>query len=254
VVPTSGKACNEDNLPVIPPASNCQVWIDFDGTLTKTDVLDTLIAKYSKDDSWRAIELAWQEGRIGSRACLEYEFNLLRIFDHELNAEIRDVQLDPGAKALMCLLRTHDIPTAILSDGVDWIIERILKQCSIPLPAIRANTARHGGERLELVCLTNNSDCASAAAHCKCASRDKLHGIARVSIYIGDGQSDLCAARGCEIVFAKDRLGEAFSKEGLPFRRFDTLIDVHRDLSEAWSNPVAVDTRKSTFCLSPHQL
>lgn len=253
-MPISAKSFDANTLPVIPPPSECQVWIDFDGTLTKTDVLDALIEKYSRNNSWQAVEQSWREGRIGSRACLEYEFNLLRIRDHELDADIREVQLDSGAKALLGLLRAHGIPTAILSDGVDWIIERIIHRAGIPSPDIRANSARHEEETLQLICLGNNPICTAAAAHCKCASRDRLHNAGRMSIYVGDGQSDVCVARGCEIVFAKNRLAEAFGKEGLPFREFVTLLDVHRELSESWSSPTAAESLESTLCLSPRQL
>ncbi|MBI1825285.1 MAG: MtnX-like HAD-IB family phosphatase [Planctomycetes bacterium] len=253
-MPTFAESYDTFTPPVIPPANECQVWIDFDGTLTQTDVLDALIEKYSRDDSWRAVEESWRDGRIGSRACLEFEFNLLRIRDHELDADIREVQLDAGAKALFGLLRNHGVPTTILSDGVDWIIERIIRRAGIPLPEIRANSARHEGESLQLVCLGNNPICTAAAAHCKCASRDKLHKTGRMSIYIGDGQSDLCAARGCEIVFAKNHLAEAFAREGQPIRKFVTLHDVCHELSESWLSVPAVEPVESTLCLSPHQL
>ena len=237
VMSTIEEWCNECAPPRIPQAIKCQVWIDFDGTLTSTDVLDTIIERYSQDESWRNVEQSWCEGRIGSRACLEYEFKLLRITDQELGRELEDVQLDPGAGTLLELLSAQSVPTAILSDGVDWIIEQILHRSGLALPTIRANSARHNGDAIRLICANNNPSCPARSAHCKCVSRDELSAAGRVSIYIGDGRSDLCAARGCPIIFAKGPLAEALTREGKSFRSFDSLHDVHQELLETWSPP-----------------
>ena len=67
-----------------PPPQYAEVWLDFDGTLTNSDVVDAVIREFSADGKWQQIEEAWQAGVIGSRACLagrcRLQFRARRIF------------------------------------------------------------------------------------------------------------------------------------------------------------------------------
>src|SRR5215471_11426419 len=120
----------------IPPAARTQVWLDFDGTVTSSDLLDTLITRYSRNESWRIIEERWRSGIIGSRECLMMEFGLLDISRRELRAEIARVRLDPGAGGLLTFLEQHRVPVAILSDGVGSFIRAILRGAGVKLPVV----------------------------------------------------------------------------------------------------------------------
>lgn len=217
--------------PVIDRSSAFQVWIDFDGTITRRDVLDELILAFAKDDSWRAVEARWQAGQIGSYDCLREEFDVLRVTADRLNAFLQEIPIDPGAAGLFRLLRAEQIPTAILSDGIDLFIELILHREGIAPVPIRANTLSHVGERLTLACPHRATDCRSASAHCKCGSIRTLGQRGQTSIYIGDGRSDLCPAREADIVFAKNALARILESEGRPFTPFETLHDVKRILA-----------------------
>ena len=43
------------NPSIIPLPARSQLWIDFDGTITRQDVLDELIRRYAADDSWKSV-------------------------------------------------------------------------------------------------------------------------------------------------------------------------------------------------------
>src|ERR1700733_3670212 len=113
-------------MPAIPSPNTAQVWLDFDGTISQTDVLDELIAQYAEDESWQDIESRWQAGKIGSRECLLREFALLRVTALELDRFLDRIELDPGVERLLRLLERHGVPVAILSDGVDLFIRKLL--------------------------------------------------------------------------------------------------------------------------------
>jgi 2-hydroxy-3-keto-5-methylthiopentenyl-1-phosphate phosphatase len=223
------------NQPIaVPEAARAQVWIDFDGTLTSVDLLDELIGRYSRNDSWRLVEERWRAGLIGSRECLEQEFALLDISRGELAEELARVPLDPGAVSLLAFLERARVPVAILSDGVESFIRAILKRAGVTAPTIRSNRAAHRGRRITLSCPHSARACESGSAHCKCASRERLSDAGRSCIYIGDGRSDLCAARKVDVVFAKGELAAALTREGREFVPFTTLADVHAALVKAW--------------------
>jgi 2,3-diketo-5-methylthio-1-phosphopentane phosphatase len=217
-----------------PTPDAAEVWIDFDGTLTRQDVVDSLVRGFCATDEWRKLEDAWQCGRIGSRDCLSGQFGLVRIGEEDLDAFLASVSLDPGASHLLNLLERRDVPTTILSDGIDWFIDYILRAHDLQPPPMRSNTLVRAGTSWRLVCPHFSSACPVAAAHCKCSSMERLGTPGRWRIYIGDGRSDVCAARKAHLRFAKGTLAENLEDEGLEYVPFTTLHDVCRVLETAW--------------------
>ncbi len=225
----------------IPLADHCHVWIDFDGTISSKDVLDEIIRRCAVDDSWKAAELSWQRGEIGSRECLSRQFEVVRASEETVDGVLRMIGLDPGFLPLLALLRSQGVPTAVVSDGADVFIQRLLTIGGVDNLAVRCNRLVRTGDRLSLAFPHAAIDCESSAAHCKCLSMRQLSSPRRVrSIYIGDGRSDVCAARKCDVVFAKQTLANVFAAEQRPFVRYSTLLDVAAILTKAWaSSPIA---------------
>lgn len=221
-------------IPVPSRAQDIEVWIDFDGTITRKDVLDELIATFAIDDRWCQAEARWQAGLIGSMECLSEEFSTLSVDADTLRQFLTTIPIDPGAGALFALLRANGVPFTILSDGVEQFIAAILARLPAGVVPVRANRIEHVGQRIQLRCPHHHEQCSSAAAHCKCRSASLLGNANRTSIYIGDGRSDLCPARKADLVFAKGALARLLEREGRAFIPFDTLNDVAAALAAAW--------------------
>ena len=198
-------------------------------------MLDDLIVRFARSDSWKLIEERWQAGIIGSGQCLREEFDLIRIGKEELANFLQGVAVDPGLNRLLDTLRKYRVPVAVLSDGIDHFISAVLARNGITDIPIRSNTLIHRDKRLSLRCPHADSACSCAAAHCKCASAQKLLQVGRKTIYIGDGRSDLCPSRKANAVFAKAALAQALTREAIPFTPFVTLSDVAQTLEAAWS-------------------
>lgn len=216
-----------------------QVWFDFDGTITRQDVLDELVNRYSRNESWKIIEERWKAGLIGSEQCLREEFSLLSISDQELESFINKVEIDPGFIELVGLLRQKQVPFAILSDGIEKFIRAILKRHKLGDITIRANRVKRYKDGLRLICPHHQDHCLAAAAHCKCASVRELHINPRKTIYIGDGRSDLCPARQADIVFAKGALAEGLSAQQRPYISYSSLHEIAAAISGAWTSRIA---------------
>jgi 2,3-diketo-5-methylthio-1-phosphopentane phosphatase len=225
------------------------VWIDFDGTITRLDVLDELIRSFAADDSWKAAEQQWQEGLIGSRECLSRQFAVVRANDAELDRFLDTIPLDDGVFPLVRLLDRVGARYAVLSDGIDRFIRHLFHRHGLEDVPVRSNTIerpKEHHERMILRCPHGSESCESAAAHCKCASMETLtkkasrarRGGSRAGsrgwIYIGDGRSDLCPARKCDCVFAKGVLSSNLEREGIPFLPYSTLHDVTDMLATVW--------------------
>lgn len=219
---------------MIPEPSSSRVFIDFDGTISCADVLDKLIERFAVDDSWKGVESRWQAGLIGSRECLSEQFAVLRVWPEDLDQLLLEISLDPGVESLFALFEGFQVPVAILSDGLDGVIRRLLAPVGLDTTPLRSNTLRHRGDRIELRCPHSESLCESAAAHCKCASMQELNRSGRKTIYIGDGRSDLCPARKADVVFAKNILADCLTEEKIPYIPYGTLGDVRDRLAAVW--------------------
>lgn len=224
---------------ILPDPQTVQVWLDFDGTISRQDVLDELVNKFSRNESWRLIEERWKAGLIGSEACLREEFSLLDVSDKDLYDFIDQVEIDSGFLPLISLLRQHHVPFAILSDGIEKFIRRILSRFSVGDIKIRANRIARVDQQLHLVCPHKTEFCLSAAAHCKCSSARDLHIGRRKTIYIGDGRSDICPARQADIVFAKGVLAQELAARQHAYIPYNSLHDIAATMNGAWTSRVA---------------
>src|SRR5262245_28615219 len=101
------------------------VFVDFDGTIAKSDVVDAILERYA-DPRWLAFEREWQAGRLGSRDCLREQMALVQATRAEIDLLLAGIDIDSGLVPLIESAAQHDIPLHIISDGFDYCIARML--------------------------------------------------------------------------------------------------------------------------------
>lgn len=205
--------------------SGARVFIDFDNTITRGDVLDGIIEKFAVDERWRDLEAAWATGQIGARACLDGQLRCLRVAWPELVRHLAGVSLDPGFAKLRNLLRAEGIDLTVVSDNFDLIIGHLLPLHGFTDVAYLANHLDYANERFVPSFPFSNPACPTCA-HCK-----KIHFLppnddARCVVYIGDGRSDRCPSRHADLVFAKDGLLTYLQGEKIPCVAYTDLTEV----------------------------
>lgn len=222
-----------NQTPDLPEALHQKKWIvffDFDNTITSSDILDNIIARFSVNDDWKALEKLWVEEKIGSRECLEGQLKGVRIRKQALSDYLSTIMIDPFFGKLLALLRSKHIDYMITSDSFTFIIKEMLRHNGIRRIKVYANELKFRGERLVPSFPFATGDCLRCA-HCK-----KRHVPAhadKTTVYVGDGLSDFCPARQANLVFAKDRLLDFFKKSGRPcleFRDLKNVFDFFEDL------------------------
>ncbi len=77
------------------------VFFDFDNTITKGDVFDNMLLKFSEGDAWRDFEERWNNKEIGSRECLEGQIKMVSVTRRSLDAYLGRVRLDPYFKRIL---------------------------------------------------------------------------------------------------------------------------------------------------------
>ncbi|MBF0571411.1 MAG: MtnX-like HAD-IB family phosphatase [Candidatus Omnitrophica bacterium] len=211
--------------------SNCRVFLDFDNTMTTSDVLDDVIRRFSINDQWMVLEKAWHEEKIGTKECLEGQLRNVRVTKSALHKFLKNVELDPHFHHLLALLVREGIKPVILSDNFSYIIEWILKYQGIKDLKVYGNALRFYRDHIIPSFPYDNPFCLTCA-HCKKIHLTKDKTENKVIVFVGDGRSDFCPARVSDIVFAKDNLLRFMTKEELPCIAYKNLGDVHHYFQE----------------------
>ncbi len=215
----------DDSLPRA--AAPAALLIDFDNTITRGDVLDSLIGAWSRSDRWTGWQGDWESGRISTLECLGLQMGDLAVERDALLAHVRRFDIDPHFAGLQGWARAAGVPLAIASDNFEPIVREILAHHAIVAPPIYANALEFtdGGVR---VSFPHSSPTCPRCANCKSTHFARYPG--RRIIYVGDGLSDVCPAMRADLVFAKDALADHLARQGRPFLRFAGLGDVVRML------------------------
>lgn len=207
------------------PEPAWMVQSDFDGTISVLDVTDSLLQRFGQP-GWLALEQAWERGEIGSRECMKGQVALLRMSRAQLDAHLDGLAIDPGFVDFVQAAQARDVPVQVVSDGIDYAIERVL--------------ARHGLGHLEvvanhLVAVDENhwrlespwasQRCARASGNCKCERLQEQQAARRKVLYVGDSTSDFCVSGRADFVLAKYRLMDYCAEQGIAHARFSQFSE-----------------------------
>jgi len=203
-----------------------QILCDFDGTIAVKDVTDSLLDRFALA-GWEEIEEEWVSGRIGSRDCMARQVALLRASRQELDEALDAIEIDPGFPDFVALCREEGLPLTVVSDGLDYAIRRILSRHGLSdLPIVANHLEMVGEDQYRLSFPYANPDCKKGSGTCKCRTAKRLCGTSDLSLLVGDGTSDMCAAGSVDLVFAKHKLLTHCREKGLP-------VVAYRDFANA---------------------
>ncbi|UKL13115.1 MtnX-like HAD-IB family phosphatase [Dissulfurimicrobium hydrothermale] len=200
------------------------VTIDFDGTITASDITDAVIKEFARP-GWEEAERLWEAGQIGSRECLSLQMSLI---DQPLERIIKyacSLQIDRYFADFVGFLKRMDIRFAVISDGFRCIIDSIFKKAGIDGVPIYANDLSTCGHGLKTI-FNSSEGCRNGT--CKCRTADML-ACGRPIIHIGDGRSDFCLAGKASYVFSKGKLTDYCRTIGIAYSEFADFAEIERD-------------------------
>ncbi|MEO8327224.1 MAG: MtnX-like HAD-IB family phosphatase [Nitrospirota bacterium] len=207
-------------------AHRTEVFCDFDGTITRHDATDAVLETFALP-AWREWEQRWVRGEISSQECLSRQVALIRADRQTLIRFAADLPIDEGFFALERQCAEYDIPLTIISDGLDLVIEAILRRHGLLHIPVFSNHLCWDSFGLPFLTFPfSMPECKSRSGTCKCALTQLLDSTSSHIIYIGDGQSDRCVSNKVQTLFAKGTLQTWCQNQMIPFRSFDTLTDV----------------------------
>lgn len=213
----------------------CAVVFDFDNTITPFDVLDDIIERFSLNRGWVAIEKEWKAGKIGSRECLERQLGQVKLTRQELLRYLSGIKISPYFRKIVLLLKKYGVKPLILSDNFDSIIRFILRNNAIAGVKIYANRVKFKGNRLLPSFPYTDKDC-WRCAHCKTKNLPKNKFNDKITIFIGDGLSDICPAEKADLVFAKASLLRHFRENNIQCVQFQDLKEIYNYFKEKYDS------------------
>ena len=210
------------------------VLCDFDGTISVKDVTDTLLSYFGQDGCDELEEL-WVNGKIGSQECMSKQIALMDASLEEVNQVLSKIEIDPMFKSFLDYTEKNNIPVHVVSDGLDYSIQFILKHHGIEHLPIFANRLLHDNARSwRLEFPYANKDCIKQSGNCKCNHVKQQQFFPKI-LYVGDGTSDYCVSHHVDFVFAKDKLVNYCKKNKIAHCAINSFTDVTKALEQAQS-------------------
>jgi alpha-galactosidase len=238
---------HESALLELPHVFPLAVFCDFDGTFSVQDVGATLGERHAgrRPEVWAR----FARGEITAWECNMAVLDDLALPRSEVDAFLRTVELDPGARDFVAWCERRRVPFRVLSDGFDANLNRLQEIHGVRF-AYDANALRYEKGRWRIRPRFPNPACECGTGACKRgrieAFRAAHPGV--ILVHVGNGRvSDLCGALAADVAFAKDSLAVALEQLGHAFERFETLHDViphlERRLAEASRVPASPEAR-----------
>jgi 2,3-diketo-5-methylthio-1-phosphopentane phosphatase len=205
-----------------------KILCDFDGTAAKHDVGNLLFRTFAGDACFDIVQL-WKNGEISSKECLQRECAIATVSRAELAKFCDSQELAPYFPEFVAFCDSRHIPIDIVSDGLDFYVERILANHGLNQTVDFYCNKLHFSEQSRIGVSFPFYDLGCG----RCANCKGYHVMAAKSdglevMYIGDGLSDRCGAQAADIVVAKRGrdLEQYCEAEEIDHHKFDHFGDV----------------------------
>lgn len=203
-------------------------FIDFDGTITKQDVGETIIKYFGDVEKIDEIIQLWADHKITSSESWKLFIEIMHGYSPEkLDELIYKIDIDPYFFDFLELTQKYNFPVTILSDGWDYYIKKIFEKYNIKLNYF-SNHVEFINYKLTINFPYGDDEC-KLCGNCK---RNHLLYFSsdnddEFTVYIGDGLSDKCPATYVDYIFAKGSLLKYLEKHRISYFQFSSFNDIN---------------------------
>ena len=194
--------------------------LDFDGTVTVTDLLDRAALEFGDPDVYEEVETGLDGGRLPLREVITREFEPVTTpLDDVIDWALREARIRRGFADFVHAAQAEGWDVHVVSSGFEELITPILERegVKVELHANRVD-ARSDGWRVEW---RYPDDCDVCGESCKRSTLPPGE-----VVYVGDGYSDRCAALAVDRVFATRGLASYLDEQGAPYTPFDDFRSI----------------------------
>jgi 2-hydroxy-3-keto-5-methylthiopentenyl-1-phosphate phosphatase len=199
--------------------------LDFDGTVTESDLLDRAALEFGDPAVYDEVETGLDGGRLPLREVITREFEPVTAPLEEVVAwALEEARIRTGFADFVRAAQAEGWDVHVVSSGFEELIEPILQRegVRVELHANRVD-ARPDGWRVEW---RYPDDCDTCGESCKRSTLPEGE-----VVYVGDGYSDRCAALAADRVFATRGLASYLDEQGAPYEYFDDFRSIGKALA-----------------------
>ena len=201
---------------------------DFDGTIIRNN-LSVLLREHFARGNWRRIEDDYLHGKLTVEQSNKLQFALIKEPKERLQEFVRQhIELRPGFVEFVRYCQESAMPFVIVSSGLDFYIEPVLAQISVPDLELHCGQTSFGKNGIAVSYTDPEGNIVNEGFKYKCLTWLKKRG--KDIIYIGDGLSDLEAARQANHIFATGHLLDLLSSAPVIYNGFSDFYDLLRQV------------------------
>lgn len=217
--------------------------LDFDDTVVLDNTARQIFERFAAP-GWREHEAAYKAGRSSVEQFNAAAMDLVEASEEEIRTFVREVARPRGGLlALTDWAHWHGWLTIVVSNGFDLYVDTVLDGLGLD------RVARHAGRarflyRWRVTYLSPRG--VEIEEGFKLSYAAAFKGAGDFVVYVGDGESDVEAARMAPVVFARDTLLARLREEHpaiYPFETFDDVVAVLDREAEGWLAKVGVEGR-----------
>ena len=201
------------------------VQCDFDGTVTEEDVSFAMLDYFASGD-WQQLFRQYEEGKISVGRFNTEAFAMVKADRQSLLKIARSkVKVRPGFQEMVTYCRRQGFRFVIVSNGLDFYIEEILKDIGMGDIEVFAAQTRFHPEGLKVRYIGpdgNHLDTDFKGTYVNSFLREGYQ-----IIYMGNGTSDILPASQCHYIFATGNLlahCQQAHRDCTPFTDFNQVL------------------------------
>jgi 2-hydroxy-3-keto-5-methylthiopentenyl-1-phosphate phosphatase len=207
------------------------VLCDFDGTICTVDMGNKILNRFT-GEGWEEIDRAYCADEIGSRDAYTQVSSLFRgtrpqMLEFVLNYE----RLDPYFSDFYQFCRNKGIHLKIVSDGLDFYIDAILRKHNLQDIEFFSNVVVFPDSNTLFIEFPRINNQCEKCGTCKNSVLKQYRLEYDRVIYVGNGHSDVCPAKDADLVFAKDVLYEKCVQNGTSCIHYENFGDIREYLA-----------------------
>lgn len=211
-----------------------KIFCSFEGTVTKNNNLCDTLKSFTRDkNKFENIISDLHAGRIETRDALILLAENVDNFSYdELHSLLDKQQIDEHFKDFSEFCKENNYSLYILSEGIDYYPEYILRRESIDAKyfGVKMITGKSGGKFLVEFPFEDEycRSCGTCKRNILINNTNDLQN--EISVFIGDGLADFCVSGFADIVFAKGKLASHCWKNNITYFEYKDFSDVKKKI------------------------
>jgi len=201
---------------------------DFDGTITQEDMGFLILDAFASRD-WRQLLTEYREGKISVGYFNTKAFTMVKADKQTLLKFVKSkAKIRAGFRELLAYCHRRDFQFVIVSNGLDFYINAILRDIGVDNIEVFAARTRFGANGIDVRYIGpegNQLEDGFKEVHVR-LFQERGYRI----IYAGNGISDISPARQAYHIFATGELLTCCKDRGLNCTPFSDLNDIIRGL------------------------